>query len=74
MGFTVWEKLRKIAGEAWRAFMEWLRDDLGRLLFGTIVAMLGAAMPNSLVVGFGLGVTFASALDFYWQRKKLERA
>lgn len=69
----VWEKLRKIAGEAWKAFMEWLRDELGRMVFGIIVAMFGAAIWSGLLVGFGLGVIFASALGFYWQRKKIER-
>ena len=65
----VWDKIRRQAGEAWRFFLEWLRDDLGRVLFGIILAMLGAVIPSTLLIGFGLGVVFDSALDFYWQRK-----
>lgn len=54
-------------------FTEWLLDDLVRMMFGVIVTMFGVALPNVLLSGFGLGVVFSSTLNFYWQRKRVER-
>lgn len=61
------ESLKKRVAKAWRDFQEVFSDDKGRLVMGIIIAMFGAATPNALVMGFGLGVIFASAISLCWR-------
>ncbi len=65
----VWNKVRRKAGEACGFILELLRDVIGRMLFGIMLAMIGASIPSALLTGFGLGVVFSTALDLYWQRR-----
>ena len=59
--------VKECLARAW----ERVQDDTGLLAVpGAMVAMLGVAAGSGAVAGFGLGVTFASAVVLLGERKR----